>query len=117
MSRNNIEGARIDNSQLGQGIKGIPLVVALGAAMTFDGDAGFVSFIDPGGATRVVTLPDPTSVAEKDTVRIIVNTADAAEDLTINDPAATTRGTISQNEFAIILCDGVRHYVGVMTTT
>lgn len=115
--RNNIEGAMISDTKLVQNIKGERLVQALAGAMTFDGDTPFVAFIDPGGATRVVTLPDPTSVAEADTVRIIVNTADAAEDLTINDPAATTRGTISQNEFAIILCDGVRHYVGVMTTT
>ncbi len=115
--RNNLEdllafGLKFVNAQ-----KGERHVQTLAGAMTFDGDAAFISYLDPGGATRVVTLPDPTSAAEADTIRIIVNTADAAEDLTINDPAATTRGTISQNEFAIILCDGVRHYVGVMTTT
>lgn len=115
--RNNIYGALIGNSKLLAAIKGERHVQALSGAMTFDEDTAFVAYIDPNGATRVVTLPDPTSVAEQDTIRIIVNTADAAEDLTINDPAATTRGTISQNEFAIILCDGVRHYVGVMTTT
>lgn len=115
--RNNIDGVTIWDSLLSKGIKGGRHVQTLAGAMTVDSDMGFVAFIDPGGATRVVTLPDPTSAAEKDTIRIIVNTADALEDLTINDPAATTRGTISQNEFAIILCDGVRHYVGVMTTT
>lgn len=115
--RNNIEGVRIGDSLLERGIKGAAHIQTLAAALTFDTDTSFVAYLDPGGATRVVTLPDPTVASEKDTVRIIVNTADAAEDLTINDPAATTRGTISQNEFAIILCDGVRHYVGVMTTT
>lgn len=117
MSRNNIMGARIGDVILERNIKGSRHVQTLAGAMTFDTDTGFVAFIDPGGATRVVTLPDPTLETEADTVRIIVNTADAAEDLTIDDPAATTRGTISQNEFAIIVCDGVRHYVGVMTTT
>jgi hypothetical protein len=115
--RANLEGMRLGDSLLERNIKGARHVQTLAGALTFDGDTGFVAFIDPGGATRIVTLPDPTSVAEADTIRIIVNTADAAEDLTINDPAATTRGTISQNEMALILCDGVRHYVGTMTTT
>lgn len=115
--RNTIDGVEMYDSMIVKGLKGGRHVQTLTGAVTFDSDMSLVAFIDPGGATRVVTLPDPTSAAEKDTIRIVVNTADAAEDLTINDPAATTRGTISQNEFAIILCDGVRHYVGVMTTT
>ena len=115
--RNNHEGGRLRDMMLVSGIKGAKMVQALGAALAFPADAPFISFIDPGGATRVVTLPDPTGAGEADIIRIIVNTADAAEDLTINDPAATTRGTISQNEFAIIVCDGTRHYVGVVTTT
>lgn len=113
--RNNHEGGRLDNVVFGQLMKGLSHIQTLAGALTLDTDTSYVAYIDPGGATRVVTLPDPTT--EKDVMRIIVNTADAAEDLTINDPAATTRGTISQNEFAIILCDGVRHYVGTMTTT
>lgn len=117
MSVLNMYGGRIGDAYLERNIKGAPHIQTLAAALTLDTDTSFVAYIDPGGATRVITLPDPTAAAEKDTIRIIVNTADAAEDLTINDPAATTRGTISQNEFAIILCDGVRHYVGVMTTT
>lgn len=115
--RNNHEGGRLADMLLERNIKGSRHVQTLAGAMTFDTDTSFVAYLDPGGATRVVTLPDPTLASEADTIRIIVNTADAAEDLTINDPAATTRGTISQNEFAIIVCDGVRHYVGVMTTT
>lgn len=115
--RNNIEGVRIAEALLEKGIKGSRHVQTLAGAMTVDRDMGFVAFIDPGGATRVVTLPDPTGADEADTIRIIVNTSSGAFDLTINDPAATTRGTISQNEYAFIVCDGIRHYVGVVTTT
>lgn len=113
--RNNLEGAALRDILLEKGIKGLCTVITLGGAHTFDADTGFLAFIDPGGATRVVTLPDPAT--DKGNIYIVVNTADAAEDLTMNDPAATTRGTISQNEFAIVTSDGARHYIGVVTTT
>lgn len=60
--------------------------------------------IDPGGGTRVVTL---AADMEVDGYWLeITNTADAAEDLTINDPAASTIVTISQNEKALVAYDG-----------
>ena len=59
--------------------------------------------LDPGGAGRDVLLP-----AEEQGLRVtIVNTADAAEDLTVKeDSDTTTIVTISQNEDAELYCDG-----------
>lgn len=67
------------------------------------GDAP-IQVLDPGGAGRDVTLP-----AEADSVGlsfIIRNAADAAEVLTIKDDGAATVCTPTQNETAIVFCDG-----------
>lgn len=113
MSRINLEDNIATDLVLQKGIKSGVHIQTLGAALTLDRDTSHMVVLDPGGATRVVTLPTP----ERGLWWIIVNAADAAEDLTINDPAATTRGTISQNEIAIVIQDGTRSYVGTMTTT
>lgn len=113
MSRLNLEDARLDDPVLNKGVKGGVHIQTLAGALTIDRDSSHIMVLDPGGATRVVTLP----ANEKGLWWIIVNAADAAEDLTINDPTATTRGTISQNEIAIVVMDGTRSYVGTMTTT
>jgi hypothetical protein len=55
-------------------------------------------FIDPGGASRNVTL-----WPEADTVGVvveIVNYADAAETITLKDGSGNTVGTIAQNKAA-----------------
>ncbi len=113
MSRMNLEDVRVWDPILEKGVKGGVMIQTLAGTMALDRDSPHICAIDPGGATRVVTLP----TNEKGLWWIIINTADAAEDLTINDPAATTRGTISQNEIAIVVMDGTRSYVGTMTTT
>ena len=67
------------------------------------GDASWQR-LDPGGAGRTVVLP-----AEEGANGLwykIINAADAAEDLTINNDAAGTIGTVSQNECAWFTCDG-----------
>lgn len=64
-----------------------------------------VLVLDPGGATRVVVFQlDPASYAGLDVV--IQNTADAAEDLTIEYPENTTILTISQSETGRVLSTG-----------
>lgn len=68
------------------------------------GDAEF-QFLDAGGAGRTIVLPaEALSAGLK---FVIVNTSDAAEILTINDDAAATIATPTQNESAILVCDGV----------
>jgi len=56
--------------------------------------------IDPGGASRNVDLPGPDEGLADNNGRqyMIVNTADAAEDLTVRDPSGATVAVISQNE-------------------
>lgn len=54
--------------------------------------------LDPGGAGRTVTLPAAAQGAEV----VIINEADAAEVLTIQDPTGpTTIATPAQNENAV----------------
>lgn len=64
-----------------------------------------LQFLDPGGAARNVDLP-----AEADSeglVFIISNEADAAEVITVRNDAAGTIVTPTQNEAAIVFCNGV----------
>ena len=75
--------------------------LTLAGAATLDADAVLYN-LDPGGATRVITLP----AVEEGLAILINNIADAAEDLTINAPPATTIGTVSQNEMGIAICLG-----------
>lgn len=75
---------------------------------------GFV--FDPGGTARTVTLP--AEAAADDMILMIANEADAAEDITVKEDAgSTTIVTISQNERALLWCDGVTWYgfVGAKT--
>lgn len=114
MSRLNLEDNLIYDPTLVKGVKGGVTIMTAAGAFTLDRDSGYMTFIDPGGATRVMTLP----AAEKGLCFLITNTADAAEDITVSDPLGpTTRGTISQNEAALVFSDGVRWYVAVGTTT
>jgi hypothetical protein len=65
----------------------------------------FIHFLDPGGAGRNVVLP--AEVSSAGLIFLIVNTADEAEDLTIQNDAAGTVATVAQNESAFVVCDGV----------
>lgn len=63
-----------------------------------------ILFLDPGGSARDITL-----LAEDEAdglFFVIVNEADAAENLVIKDDGANTIVTINQNEWAIVACDG-----------
>lgn len=113
MSRMNMEDNKHYDPVLVNGVKFGVMFQTLAGPITLDRDMPTMLVLDPGGATRVVTLP----AAEKGLTFLIVNGADALEDLTINNPAAVTRGTISQTETAWVFCDGTSWYVGVMTTT
>lgn len=63
---------------------------------------------DPGGAGRNVVLPAVAGC--QGAFLWISNTADAAEVLTIQNSAAATIVTPTQNEAAFVWCDGVRWY-------
>lgn len=70
---------------------------------------------DPGGAARNLDLP-----AEADCAGLILfisNKADAAEVITIRDDAGGTVCTPTQNESAIVWCDGVTWDGGTLTSS
>jgi hypothetical protein len=61
--------------------------------------SSFVLLVDPGGAGRNFTLAD----ALPQGVYTIMNTADAAETLTVKNSAGTTISAIAQNKSAVIV--------------
>ena len=80
----------------------------LAAAKVIDSDDAMILRLDPGGAGRDVTLPAEESIPAQGQMFLIINAADAAEDLTVKDDAASTIGTVSQNEAAIFVNQGVQ---------
>lgn len=66
--------------------------------------------LDPGGAGRNVDLPGPDEGLEDNNGRqyMIVNTADAAENLTVRDPDGSTVAVVSQNERCIFIGTGAK---------
>lgn len=61
---------------------------------------------DPGGSARNLVLP--AAASHTGAVLFISNNADAAEVITIQDPAGpTTVCTPTQSEGAVVWCDGV----------
>lgn len=64
--------------------------------LTLDASYPALLKLDPGGASRDVTLDNPPS--DVTLIREIVNSADAAENLVVKDSSPATIGTINQNE-------------------
>lgn len=64
----------------------------------------FVWAPDPGGAHRDVTLEAEADAAGM--LRLVVNRADAAENLVLKDDAANTIATINQNKAGLLWCNG-----------
>lgn len=113
MSRINLEGNRIEESVLQKGIKFGLQVETHGAAWTKDRDDSFMSVVILTGATRIMTLP----AAELGLAFFVQNASASALDITVNNPAAATVGTISQNEGALIFSDGTNWYVTLVGTS
>lgn len=88
-------------------------VQTLTGTLTLAADSPPLQALDPGGAGRDVLLP----AEERGLVFVIVNTADAAEALTVKeDGGVTTIGTVAgsaggaTNERGIFVCDGTTWY-------
>lgn len=67
-------------------------------------EAAQIFSFDPGGAGRNLVLPAEASC--RGLILFISNTADMAEVLTIQDDTPATVCTPTQNESAIVWCDG-----------
>ncbi len=113
MSRVNLEDNKAYDFQLIKGIKGGVHMETKAAAWTLDRDAGFLQFYTLTGATRIMTLP----AAEAGLMFFVFNTSASALDITVNNPAAATVGTISQNEGALIVSNGTIWVVSLVGTS
>ena len=71
--------------------------------------------IDPGGASRDLTLPGVAT--NKGRVLRIANTADAAENLVVKNAGGSTIVTISQNEIGTVFEAGGAWYGGMHALT
>jgi hypothetical protein len=70
--------------------------------------------LDPGGGNKNVTLP--AEEGNSGAWFYINNTADAGESLAVKDDGGSTIVTISQNEAAIVVCDGSAWaHMGIIT--
>ena len=115
MSRLNIEGARIDDSTIFAGNRLGTLTQVLGAGLSVDADTPHIINLDPDGSTRIITFPSPTD--NEGRWWLVNNWAGGAEDLTINNSAAATIGTISQNEAGLVFIAGGVTYLRLVGTT
>ena len=75
-------------------------------AVTLTNGHRLIQRIDPGGSARDVTLP----AEEHGLCFLIANAADSAEALSVKDDAAGAVVTVSQNEAALVWCDGTSWY-------
>jgi len=80
------------------GIPGLLVVETLSDDLTLDTTYGNLMALDPGGSARDVTLP----AAFDGGWYFIVNSADAAETITVKDDGGSTVATVAQNRAAIV---------------
>lgn len=118
--RNTLDDVKTYNCSAEQGIKNAVMRLAVaGATMTLDRDSPPVIAIDPAQALTL-TLP----AVERGLTFYLWHLSTGNFDITVSSPVtragaagATTMGTVSQNEGAIIQSDGVTWYVGVLKQT
>jgi len=70
--------------------------------------------LDPGGSSRDITLDAVASASGAH--RILINAADAAENLVAKNEGGTTIGTVNQNEAGWFYCDGTAWNVVAIVT-
>ena len=80
------------------------------ADITLTNASNLIQYIDPGGASRIVTLP---AVSVGNHGFIIVNRADAdAEIITVKDASANVIGYVRRNESFFVISNGVAWIMG-----
>ena len=80
------------------------------ADITLTNASNLIQYIDPGGASRIVTLP---AVSVGNHGFIIVNRADAdAEIITVKDASATVIGYVRRNESFFVISNGITWIMG-----
>lgn len=113
MSRNRFDNIKVWGLDIISALRLKGVTQTLAGNYVIDADQGPLVNLDPGGAGRNVTLP----TEDEGLAYLINNIADAAEDLTVKNPAAATIGTISQNEAGLAICAGGVWYLRLVGTT
>lgn len=103
MAQTKVEHARIANSPISEKFKIKANIETLSGDKTLVVTDCPLQILDPAGA-RNVDLPAEADSAEM--VFIIVNTADAAENISVRNDAAGAIVTVGQNECGFCVCDG-----------
>lgn len=116
MSRLNNDNGKFFDPTIVKGFKFGVLTKVLGAGFAVDEDMETLLNFDPDGSTRIITFPAPSAYNEG-MFWIVNNWAGGAEDLTINNSAAATIGTVSQNEAAVVFIAGGVTYCRLVGTT
>lgn len=101
--RSNLEGQRADGLIFNK-MRFQTNVQTLGGTFTLLADSPTVQCLDPGGSSRDVVLP--AEAASEGLMFIIVNRADAAEDLTVEDDGESTVIVVPQGGMGIVVCGG-----------
>ena len=83
---------------------GLAFSATLAGTLTLTVAHPMICKLDPGGAGRDVNLEAEGVCPGR--VRLIVNSADAGEVLTIKNDGGSTISTPTQNEAALLYCDG-----------
>lgn len=75
---------------------------------TYDASNKKFNKLDPGGASRNITLPAEGNA--QGLWYVFTNTADASENLVIKEDGGSTVSTIAQGQTALVACDGTTWY-------
>lgn len=103
MTQTRLEHSTLVNTKFLQKMKASSMTKTLAGTLTMAAGDPIINFLDPGGAGRTILLPPE----EDGLIFVFVNTADAAEVLTIKDDSNTTTfATPTQAEAAILVCNG-----------
>lgn len=103
--RQNHEAGTFTDMLIRSGLRIQSMTAAATAEMAIGVDWPTMLLLDPSGAARTILLPPEAD--SKDLVFIIVNTADAAETITVEEDSSTTSiGTVAQNTSGMFHCDG-----------
>lgn len=86
----------------------LPLVLTMTGPLTITNKFPVALVLDPGGAARNILMPAP----EEGLMFLLINTADAAETITVRNAAdSATYGTVAQNARSFLYSDGVTWYL------
>jgi len=112
MARANQADNKFESPLIENAMKGNLMSIAISGALTIPAKPPYIVKIDPTGAQNV-TCPTKGSKF----IFLVIHGSTNNADLTIKDSAATTIGTLSQNEIGIIVDDGVATFFGVFKQT